>query len=299
VRIPPAGAHGGDGPAIAAALGLDPDDLLDLSQSLNPLAPDAAAVVARHAGAVRTYPDPSAATAALANTMGVAVERLLLTNGGAEAIALVAAELGGRVVEPEFGLYPRGGRPLWRSNPNSPTGLLAAADDRADVWDESFFALATGVWTRGEDGVVVGSLTKLLACPGLRLGYVLADPSFLERVRQRQPEWSVSGLAAASLPELLAAVDLGAWTAGIARLRSALVTVLRSHGLTVRPSDANWVLVERGGLREALAPQRVVVRDCSSFGMPGVTRISVPSVAGLERLDAALTTVALDAVSSS
>jgi histidinol-phosphate/aromatic aminotransferase/cobyric acid decarboxylase-like protein len=176
---------------------------------------------------------------------------------------------------------------------------LAAADDRADVWDESFFALATGRWTRGDDAVVVGSLTKLLACPGLRLGYVLSDPAFLERVRQRQPEWSVGGPAAASLPELLAAVDLGAWSAGVARLRCALVTVLRSQGLTVRPSDANWVLVERGGLREALAPHGVVVRDCSSFGMPGVTRISVPSAAGLERLDAALAAASRAVVGSS
>jgi histidinol-phosphate/aromatic aminotransferase/cobyric acid decarboxylase-like protein len=231
--------------------------------------------------------------------MGVGVERLLLTNGGAEAIALLAAELGGQVVEPEFGLYPRGGRPLWRSNPNSPTGRLAAADDRADVWDESFFALATGRWTRGDDAVVVGSLTKLLACPGLRLGYVLADSSFLERVRRRQPEWSVSGVAAASLPELLDGVDLGEWAAGVAQLRSALVKMLRSHGLTVRASDANWVLVERGGLREELAPHGVVVRDCSSFGMPGVTRISVPAAAGLERLDAALAAVSLNVVGSS
>ena len=291
MTIPPAGAHGGDGPAIAAALGLDAADLLDLSQSLNPLAPDPAPVVARHLGAVRTYPDPRAATAALAEAMGVDVERLLLTNGGAEAIALVAAELGGRVVEPEFGLYPRGGRPVWRSNPNSPTGLLAAADDRADVWDESFYALATGRWTRGDDAVVVGSLTKLLACPGLRLGYVLADPALVARVRRRQPEWSVNGPAAAALPELLAAVDLGAWAAGVARLRCALVAMLCSHGLSVRASDANWVLVERGGLREALAPHGVVVRDCSSFGMPGVTRISVPTAAGLERLETALAAV--------
>ncbi len=57
--------------------------------------------------------------------MGVEEGRLLLTNGGAEAIALVAAEIGGRVDEPEFALYPRGDGPLWRSNPHSPSGLLA------------------------------------------------------------------------------------------------------------------------------------------------------------------------------
>ena len=56
--MPPAGSHGGDGPAIAAALGLDPGSVLDLSMSLNPLAPDPVPVVARHLDAVRVYPEP-------------------------------------------------------------------------------------------------------------------------------------------------------------------------------------------------------------------------------------------------
>ena len=34
------GAHGGEGPRLAALLGIDPGEVLDLSQSLNPVAPD-------------------------------------------------------------------------------------------------------------------------------------------------------------------------------------------------------------------------------------------------------------------
>jgi len=293
MTLPPAGSHGGDGQAVARALGLEPDSVLDLSLSLNPLAPDPVPVLTRHLAAARAYPDPQAATEALARAIGVEPGRLLLTNGGAEAIALVAAEVGGRVDEPEFGLHPRRGGPLWRSNPHSPSGLLARPDETADVWDEAFFPLATGRWTRGDGAAVVGSLTKLLACPGLRLGYVLAEADLVARCRARQPAWSVGGLAAASLPELLAAADLPGWCAGVARLRGALSDLLASHGLGVRPSDANWVLVDRGGLREALAPHAVVVRDCASFGLPGVTRIAVPSVKGLERLDAALAAAAI------
>ncbi len=69
------------------------------------------------------------ATRLLADALGVDVGGVLLTNGGAEAIALLAAEVGGRVVaEPEFSLHPRGESGVWwRSNPHNPTGRLAAA----------------------------------------------------------------------------------------------------------------------------------------------------------------------------
>ncbi len=275
----PAGPHGGDGARLAAALGVDPAAVLDLSASLNPLAPDAGEVVGKHLDALRRYPDPARATAALAAAMDVDPGRLLLTNGGAEAIALVAAELGGRVEEPDFALYPRGGGPLWRSNPHNPTGRLA--DGHADVWDEAFYPLATGRWTRGE-GIVVGSLTKLLACPGLRVGYVLGGP------RLRQPAWSVNGLVAAALPDMLDAVDLPAWAAAIAGLRTRLVGILHGAGLQPEPSDANFVLVRAPGLRSRLAPHGILVRDCASFGLPEHVRIAVPDHAGLARLEEVL-----------
>lgn len=315
--VPPPGDHGGDGAAVAAALGLDPNEVLDLSQSMNPVAPDPAVVVAAHLDAIGRYPDTTRATTALAEQMGVPADRLLLTNGGAEAISLVASELGGWTSEPEFSLIPRAlnfsrglngpsgseadprrpdaaddvsaRAPRWRSNPHNPSGRLAKPDETAGVWDESFFPLATGRWTRADpEAVVVGSLTKLLACPGLRAGYVLAEPDLLERLRARQPKWSVNSLVASALGDLLAAVELPKWSSAVAELREQLVATLREHGLSVRPSDAPWVLVDEPGLRERLAVHSVVVRDCASFGMPGVARIAVPPPEGIARLRSAL-----------
>jgi len=285
--IPPPGPHGGDGPRIAAALGIE---VLDLSQSLNPVAPDVAPVVARHLDALSRYPDPSEATCALATAMGVDPARLVLTNGGAEAIALVGAEVGGSVDEPDFSLYPRHGGPRWRSNPHSPTGLLAAPDEVAGVWDEAFFPLATGRWTRGDDAWVIGSLTKLLACPGLRVGYVLApDRRGADAIRARQPVWSVNGLACDVLPELLPAVDLPRWRDEVTRLRAELVAGLGAAGLDPLPSDACWVLVEAPGCRDRLARRGIAVRDCRSFGLPDHVRIAVPDDVGRQRLLEALT----------
>jgi len=289
---PPAGLHGGDGAAIAAWLGVAPEQVLDLSASVNPVAPDPVPVVGRHLGAIGRYPsgaDLARATRALADAMAVDPDRLQLTNGGAEAIALVAAEIGGSVIEPDFALYPRSGGPRWRSNPHNPTGLLAPASASCAVWDEAFYPLAAGAWTRGDPGaIVVGSLTKLLACPGLRLGYVLADENMIRRCQGRQPAWAVNSLAAEAMPDLLAAVDLATWPGQVAMLRAELEAMLHRHGVRSRPSQACWLLVDAPGLRARLAPHGVVVRDCASFGLPGVTRIAVPSRAGLARLDEAL-----------
>ena len=294
---PPPGAHGGDGAAIARWLGVGVDDVLDLSASLNPFAPDVAALVAAASPSVGRYPDPTAATGLLAEAMGVDPDWVVLANGGAEAIALVAAvEPVGWIEAPEFALYERHlaelreSAPRWRSNPSSPGGRLAPADEVAGVWDEAFFPLATGRWTRGDDEAWrLGSLTKLWACPGLRLGYVIApDGERAEALRARQPQWSVGSLALAVLPDLLAATDLHGWAEQIAAQRTRLRDELSTRGLPVHDTDAPWVLVEANGLRERLAPAGVVVRDCASFGLAGTARIAVPDDDGLERLLAAL-----------
>lgn len=306
MTVPPPGPHGGDGAAVAAALRLDPASVLDLSVSLNPFAPDARALAFEHLDALMRYPDSERATRALASAIGVDAERVVLTNGGAEAIALVAADLGpGWVNEPDFSLYRRHlpavgrGAPVWRSNPRNPTGRLAGPGDNAAVWDEAFYPLATGSWTRGDAGaVVVGSLTKVFACPGLRVGYVIApDAGFADRLRRRQPRWAVNGLAAALVPELLERADLPSWAAGIANLRADLVGMLRAHGLRPRSSDAPFVLVDgAAGLRDRLAPLGVIVRDCTSFGLLDCVRIAVPGPTGLERLDRVLRAVAAEGV---
>jgi histidinol-phosphate/aromatic aminotransferase/cobyric acid decarboxylase-like protein len=304
-HVPSAGAHGGDAERVAAALGCDPGEILDLSASLNPDAPDLVALAAGRLDSLARYPDPTAATEAMAAALGTSPDRVLLTNGGAEAIALVAADLGrAAVARPaEFSLYARHlteavdpaedpAAPRIRSNPNNPTGRLAGAAETAAVWDEAFYPLAAGVWSRGDvaagrAAVAIGSLTKVFACPGLRVGYVHADAAVIARLAGRQPRWALNGLAAALVPDLLARADLPAWAAAVARRRAAMAAAIPG----VEPSDANFVLVrvEEGAaaVRARLARAAVLVRDCTSFGLPGHVRIAVPDEPGLTRLVAA------------
>lgn len=310
-------AHGDDARLVARALGIDPSSILDLSVTLNPFAPDPAPLVERaiRSGALRRYPDDGdreRARDALACALGVAPWRVLVTNGGAEAIALVAGVIGeGWVDDPDFSLYARHlsalvrGAPRFRSDPHNPTGLLAPPSASAAVWDEAFYPLATGRWTcapgpepRAAPAVVVGSLTKVFGCPGLRLGYAvvpeddgasLGCAGLAARLGAAQARWSVGTPALVVVPDLLESADLGSWCAAIARHRRELCDLLRRHGLSPRPSDANFVLVDGAAdLKARLAPLGVVVRDCTSFGLPDAVRIAVPDGDGLQRLDRAL-----------
>ncbi|MGB5952504.1 MAG: aminotransferase class I/II-fold pyridoxal phosphate-dependent enzyme, partial [Ornithinimicrobium sp.] len=227
---------------------------------------------------------------------------VIVTNGGAEAIHLVARALGGHPrSEPEFGLHPRTAHgPIWRSNPHSPSGALATMGESADVWDEAFYPLAAGEWTAARSGLVVGSLTKTFTCPGLRLGYVLLDETTdPDEMRRHQPHWSVNALALACLPHLLDSADLTGWASQIATARDELVELLASHHLTVQAKQAPWVLASAQGrpgvdLRTELAAYGVLVRDCTSFGMRGTYRIAVPDRAGLRQLSRGLERAGVD-----
>jgi histidinol-phosphate/aromatic aminotransferase/cobyric acid decarboxylase-like protein len=283
---------------VAAALGRTASEILDLSVSLNPEAPDVGALAVRHLDSLSHYPDAAPATEAMAGALGTTPDRVLLTNGGAEAIALVAGDLGrAAVADPEFSLYARHldevldpatdpDAPRLRSDPHNPTGRLAATGEQAVVWDEAFYPLATGRWTAGR-ACVVGSLTKVFACPGLRLGYVCGDADLIARLSSRQPRWAVNALACALLPDLLERADLRAWADATAQRRTALTAALPG----VLPSDANFALVETPGgaaaTRARLARRGVLVRDCTSFGLPGHVRVAVPDEDGLRRLVAA------------
>ena len=276
--VPEPGDHGGD----AHLHGFD----IELSASLNPVAPDPVPVFRRHLDAVHRYPNPDRATAAVAETLDVDPKRVLLTNGGSEAIALVASHLkSGWVEQPEFSLYqrhlqldPTSGR--WLSDPNNPTGRLAGPDERSAVRDEAFYPLATGTWTRRDpDTIVVGSLTKVFACPGVRIGYIIApDDKFKAQVEASQPRWALSGLACAAIPDLLATADLPAWQTQIAELRAVLATALNDRGWSPIPGAANYLwLPDAPGLRNAMASKGILIRSGASFGFADAVRIAVPS----------------------
>ena len=232
---------------------------------------------------------------------------MLLTNGGAEAIALVGADLGRAAVAGPAssrstpGISPRRSippsdpaAPRIRSNPNNPTGRLAEPGDTAAVWDEAFYPLADRRLVPGRRRRRTGGRGHRLAHQGVRLPRPAgratshADPAVIDRLAGRQPRWALNGLAAALVPDLLARADLPAWAAATARRRAAL-----AGGHPRRRTVRRQLRPRRGATdgaaaaRARLARHGVLVRDCTSFGLPGHVRVAVPDEAGLARLVAA------------
>ena len=211
-----------------------------------------------------------------------------------------------------------GAQVLWITNPHNPTGQLWSRESLEPllqrfalvIVDEAFLPLVPGgeaqsmlPWVGRCPGlVVIRSLTKLAAIPGLRLGYALADPTRLARWATWRDPWPVNGLAAAAGVALMGD---GAWDRRVqdwlAREGPWLAEGLSQlQGLVPMASAANFLLVrgERAGeplslhpLRLALEQRhRILVRDCRSFEGLGETwlRLAVLDRRGNRRLLGAL-----------
>jgi histidinol-phosphate aminotransferase len=197
-------------------------------------------------------------------------------------------------------------------NPTNPTGVVHARLEelcrpgRVVVVDEAFADAvpdepASLAARRDLPGlVVVRSLTKTWALAGLRVGYVLADPAMVERLRTAQPLWSVSTLALTALETCLAKGPVAA-AASEARLlsveRERLQSALLARGVDVSPgSQAPYLLCcvpGRPDVREALRSKGIAVRRGDTF--PGLTaehwRTAVRDAESTDRLLSALADV--------
>jgi histidinol-phosphate aminotransferase len=148
---------------------------------------------------------------------------------------------------------------------------------------------------RLDDVIVIRSLTKLLAIPGLRAGYAIAAPALAERLRAVRPPWSANTLALAALHAAATRPEALAQLAGRAAAERADLERRLSEidGVRSWPSSTNFCLVEVDdgpGVVAALQAQRIAVRPAGSFpGLgPGHLRITARDPEGNARVAAAL-----------
>ncbi|MBP8980740.1 MAG: threonine-phosphate decarboxylase [Syntrophobacterales bacterium] len=184
--------------------------------------------------------------------------------------------------------FLRDGDLFFTGQPNNPTGLLwDAADLRrlarrhpaaTIVIDEAFADFVPGMDSltqrRPPNVVVLLSLTKFFAVPGIRLGCAVADPALIARIKAVMPPWTVNTLAQAIGAAALADAAYAEKTrAYVGEARETLVRDLTSlGGFYVYPGEANFLLVkitrrdlDAPELAGKLLRRGIGIRVCDNF----------------------------------
>jgi histidinol-phosphate aminotransferase len=175
--------------------------------------------------------------------------------------------------------------------PNNPTGVLYPEEDLIRVIkacrglvviDEAYHVFAGKTFVQKVNEfpnlVVVRTVSKL-GLAGIRLGYLIGRPEWVEQLDKVRPPYNVSVLTQAAALFLLERLDvLEAQAARILAERSNLGESLkRLKGVTVYPSQANFFLIrvpDAGRVYEALKQQNVLVRNLHP-ALPNCLRVTV------------------------
>ena len=192
-------------------------------------------------------------------------------------------------------------RLVFIANPNNPTGsfipytetsrlraalpaeiLLVLDAAYAEYVERPDYDPGTLLVEAGDNTVMTRTFSKMFGLGGLRLGWSYAPPAITENLNRVRSPFNVS---------------LAAHDAGIAALaepgwvekcrahnnaeRARLTKTLHDAGITVHPSEANFILADFAATERADAAERhlrragVIVRKVGGYGLPHCLRITI------------------------
>ncbi|WP_371371357.1 threonine-phosphate decarboxylase CobD [Sporomusa aerivorans] len=183
-------------------------------------------------------------------------------------------------------------------NPNNPTGTLLKAGQleyllqaakQAKVWvvvDESFMDFLTEdseytcrpLLKNYDNLIIIHSLTKFYAIPGLRLGFALTHPALAVRLHAAKDPWNVNSLAQAAGVAALADSEYQLKSRQVVRQeKEQLYAELKKlSGLKPLQPSVNYILIDVSlwgrtatELRNEMAKKDVLIRDCGNY--PGLS----------------------------
>ncbi|GIM47391.1 threonine-phosphate decarboxylase [Collibacillus ludicampi] len=177
------------------------------------------------------------------------------------------------------------------ANPNNPTGqcikkeALDAILETAAVHgvyvllDEAFLDFVADESERTQirhvesypNLIVIRSMTKFYAIPGLRVGYACATREMIRKMREHQVPWSVNSLAQIAAISAFSDESFHEKTLRwLQEERELMQSELSVRGYDVFPSDTNFLLVRHSCFDiekewKRLAEKGIFIRDCRSF----------------------------------
>lgn len=194
-------------------------------------------------------------------------------------------------------------RAIFICNPNNPTGqylsrreiegIIVALPSTLIVLDEAYIAFTRGAWDskillKYDNLLIVRSLTKDFALAGLRLGYGLASKPLIKTLKKVRPPWNVSTAAQqAGVAALNSTEYLQDSCRRIENCRRYLMAAIEAMGYQTLDTSTNFFLVKTGNAAEfqkKLLKMGILVRDCTSFGLPDHIRIAPRNMTDCRRL---------------
>ena len=191
-------------------------------------------------------------------------------------------------------------RLLYLCSPNNPTGSIVTQAELDELMhhlppevvvisDEVYHHFNTSAdyansypyVHSGRPFIILHSFSKVFGLAGLRLGYAITTPTLADYFARARLPFHLSSLAFAAGQAALADRDYLEQSIELTvserqRVAEALAAV---PGLTVYPSQANFVLVKPAQdapqLAKQLEQKGVMVRDMAGFYLPGYLRISM------------------------
>ncbi len=199
-----------------------------------------------------------------------------------------------------------GDRIVWLTSPHNPSGSTIAVDEieriaeETDeetlvVVDEAYGEFADvdsaialiegrGGYDARDDIATLRTFSKAYGLAGVRLGYTVVPAAWAEAYARVNTPFAASELACRAG---LAAIDDDEHVDRTVETARAAREYFSDHiDAHVWPSEGNFVLVDVGdatAVAEAMQERGVIVRDCSSFGLPGCLRITCGTTAETER----------------
>ena len=191
-------------------------------------------------------------------------------------------------------------------NPNNPTGTLIAGSDLAKlaqkcqqnetflVVDEAFIELSdpaqsiAGLADNNPFVIVMRSMTKVFAIPGMRIGYGIAHRDLTARMENIRIPWNIG-----TIPDTVGSWLLDTHTKDPSYLERTRELIKKERiwltqrlslirGFNPVTSSTNFILIkikefgmDSGEITERMRHQGILIRDCASFRRMGYDYIRV------------------------
>lgn len=171
-------------------------------------------------------------------------------------------------------------------NPDNPTGkyyefLEELSDELLKVnsmliIDESFMPF-TGKdkFLLKENVIGLRSFTKIFGIPGIRIGYAYGPKNIIEKMKEFKMPWSLGAFGCAALRGILSKEGEEFLKQTIPKVKKETRRISNYLGLK---TDANFFFAKVENfqaLLQKLRENKILVRDCTSFGLSGYIRFSV------------------------